>query len=147
LYKTTNTGNNWFLQSVPVTGLFNDIFFINDTVGWAANFSSIIHTTNGGMVGIIPISNNIPERLNLFQNYPNPFNSNTNIKFEITNRHNVSIKIYDILGREVETLINEILNVGTYEINWNAENYSSGMYFIKLITDNNSAVKNMILNK
>jgi photosystem II stability/assembly factor-like uncharacterized protein len=147
LYKTTSTGNNWSLQSVPVAGLFNDIFFINDTVGWAANYASIIHTINGGTVGIFPTSSSIPEKFNLFQNYPNPFNPDTKIKFEISQKTSAKIVIFDVLGKEVETLIDTDLNAGVYEINWNAENYSSGIYFYSLSVDNFIETKKMILNK
>ena len=81
------------------------------------------------------------------QNYPNPFNPSTNIKFELPKTGNVKLVIYDVLGREVETLLNEKLNAGSYEAVWNADKYSSGVYFYKLETGDFTQTKKMILMK
>ncbi len=95
------------------------------------------------VVGIHPISNELPKSFNLFQNYPNPFNPVTKIKFEIPSvgdgrDHSVQIKIYDILGKEISTLVNENLNPGTYEIGWDGSNDPSGVYFYKLVVGDNT---------
>jgi hypothetical protein len=68
----------------------------------------------------------------LFQNYPNPFNPLTKIKYSIPQSSNVVIKVYDILGNEVETLVNEEKQTGTYEITWYTKTLSSGIYFYRL---------------
>jgi hypothetical protein len=88
----------------------------------------------------------------LFQNYPNPFNPSTTIKYEIpvidaqlASTANVSLKIYDILGRELTTLVDEIQKPGEYSVSFDASNYSSGIYFYRLQTPNNQVVKKMIL--
>lgn len=83
----------------------------------------------------------------LSQNYPNPFNPNTNINFSLPKADYVTLKIYDILGKEVTTLINEELNAGNYSVNWDASNFSSGVYFYKLSAANNSLIRKMILLK
>jgi S-formylglutathione hydrolase FrmB len=88
----------------------------------------------------------------LHQNYPNPFNPTTKIKYTIPRTDNlpvqpVQLKIYDILGNEVTTLVNEVKEPGEYVIEWNAENYSSGIYFYKLKSDNFSVTKKLILIK
>jgi len=85
-------------------------------------------------IGIIPISSNVPEKFNLYQNYPNPFNPVTKIKFDIPSIASGSAKltVYNILGSEVASLVNEQLNAGTYEVKWNASNYPSGVYFYTL---------------
>ncbi|HEX2786587.1 MAG TPA: T9SS type A sorting domain-containing protein [Ignavibacteria bacterium] len=88
-----------------------------------------------------------PNEFTLLQNYPNPFNPSTVIKFQIPNNEFVSLKIYDMLGHEVETLINEHLTSGTYEVEWNAEDYSSGIYFCKLQAEEYVEIKKMILMK
>jgi predicted secreted protein len=97
------------------------------------------------------ISEVISEKLNssfdLNQNYPNPFNPRTKIKYSIPNTSYVLIKIYDILGNKIETLVNEEKPTGTYEITWNAENLPSGVYFYRLNVNNYSSVKKMILLK
>ena len=94
------------------------------------------------------------------QNYPNPFNPTTKIKFDIAPLFNqggvaptqvgdgvVTLKIYDILGREVATLVNQQLQPGTYNIEWNASNNPSGVYFYKLVTDSYTSTMKMILIK
>jgi hypothetical protein len=87
----------------------------------------------GEIIGIEPISNSVPDKFKLYQNYPNPFNPSTMIRFDIPSAEagpqTVRLSIYDILGSEIETLVNEQLNPGTYEVQWNAGNYSSGVYF------------------
>ncbi|MCB9250036.1 MAG: T9SS type A sorting domain-containing protein [Ignavibacteriales bacterium] len=73
----------------------------------------------------------------LGQNYPNPFNPSTTIEFSIPKTSFVSLKVYDILGREVSNLISELKNAGNYNINFNADNFlSSGLYFYQLKVDN-----------
>ncbi|HCY74956.1 MAG TPA: hypothetical protein DHV28_03475 [Ignavibacteriales bacterium] len=74
----------------------------------------------------------IPLDFELSQNYPNPFNPETKIKYQLPNESKVIIKIYNILGSEVKELVNEIKKAGAYEINFNAENLSSGIYFYRL---------------
>ncbi len=103
-------------------------------------------------IGIKEITKNIPDKYKLEQNYPNPFNSSTNIKFHIPEKTFVKLKILDLLGREVALVVNENLQAGEYEINWNVYSsprteLSSGVYFYRLETDNFSDVKRMILVK
>jgi Secretion system C-terminal sorting domain len=99
------------------------------------------------LIGIKPIAGEIPAEFRLYQNYPNPFNPGTKIKFEIPERCAVNLKIYDVLGREVETLVSESLKPGTYEIKWNGSRYSSGIYFYSLKTEVFAETKKMILVK
>ena len=84
---------------------------------------------------------------NLKQNYPNPFNPATRIGFSISKQDKVTLKIYDQLGREVQTLINDVLTTGEYEIIWNAKNYPSGVYYYKMETNGISETKRMLLAK
>jgi hypothetical protein len=88
----------------------------------------------------------------LYQNLPNPFNPSTLIKFDIPSdvknqSSNVRLIIIDVLGREIATLVNEKLNAGSYEVNWNASSFSSGVYFYKLMTGGFVDVKKMVLLK
>lgn len=97
-------------------------------------------------------SNNVPLRYTLEQNYPNPFNPTTNIKYQIANNSFVSLKIFDLLGREVAVLVNENQKASAYEISFNInqflnKNISSGVYFYRLITNEFSDTKKMILVK
>ena len=83
----------------------------------------------------------------LFQNYPNPFNPGTNIRYQIINNSYITLKIFDILGKEIAALVNEKQNAGIYNIEWDAENYSSGIYFYKLTADGFTDIKKMVLLK
>ena len=98
-------------------------------------------------VGIKQISELVPLLFSLKQNYPNPFNPVTNIKFDILTSEFITLKIYDILGKEVATLVNEKLNVGSYEVDWDASGYISGVYFYRLRAGDYVDVKKMILIK
>jgi len=89
----------------------------------------------------------IPAEYALFQNYPNPFNPVTNIKYQIVNNSFVTLKIYDLLGREIETLVSEKQNAGTYIAQFNGEQFSSGVYFYRLTAGDFTDVKRMILIK
>jgi len=102
---------------------------------------------NDPIIGVKSISYNVPSGYSLLQNYPNPFNPSTNIGFRIVAFGMVSLKIYDILGREVAILVNEQMKPGSYEISWDATNYASGMYFYKLSTGNFVETKKMVLIK
>ena len=83
----------------------------------------------------------------LYQNYPNPFNPLTKIKFSIDKDEFIRLTIYDILGREIKILVNEHLNKGLYEINWDAYNMSSGIYYYKLVAGNRVEIKKMVLSR
>ncbi|MBZ0202187.1 MAG: T9SS type A sorting domain-containing protein [Ignavibacteria bacterium] len=150
IYKTTNGGLNFYQQTIPVMGgFFTDINFVNDTVGWAIDVFVILKTTNGGgeFVGINPLSNEIPENCILHQNYPNPFNPNTTIEFEIPKVENVKLIVYDILGKEIETIMDRKLKAGKYTAIFNGDKLSSGIYFYTLIINNMKLTKKMNLIK
>jgi hypothetical protein len=93
------------------------------------------------------ISKELPQRVSLFQNYPNPFNPATDIRYQISEISNVSLKIFDVLGREVSTLVNELKQQGEYTVRWNAEDVPSGVYFYRFQTDKYNKMKKMLLLK
>jgi len=96
---------------------------------------------------VTPISAKVPKDYALSQNYPNPFNPVTNIKFQIPSAKFVKLVVYDILGKEVEILVNETKSAGTYLVSFDASELSSGIYFYKLITNDFTDVKKMVLIK
>lgn len=101
-------------------------------------------------VGITSVSSGVPESFSLSQNYPNPFNPITKIKFSIRPVDKTSVSklvIYNSMGKEVETLVNSVLNSGTYEVNWNAAVFPSGVYYYKFSIGDFSDTKKMILLK
>jgi hypothetical protein len=83
----------------------------------------------------------------LFQNYPNPFNPTTTIKYSIPELSFVTLKVYDVLGSEIITLVNEEKPIGTHTIEFGASNLPSGIYFYQLQTPNFTQTKKMILLK
>jgi|WetSurMetagenome_2_1015567.scaffolds.fasta_scaffold22549_4 aminopeptidase N len=101
-------------------------------------------------IGIKNISNNVPEKYEMYQNYPNPFNPTTNIKFQIANSSYVKLKVYDILGKEIAILVNEKLTRGIYETQFYINSLiqpASGIYFYKIEAGDFTQVKRMMLIK
>ncbi|MDD5362552.1 MAG: S8 family peptidase [Ignavibacteria bacterium] len=98
-------------------------------------------------VGVRNISTEVPTVFSLSQNYPNPFNPVTNIQFALPKDEFVSMKVYDMLGREVNTLVNEFKKAGIYEINMNASSLSSGVYFYRIQAGSYSEIKRMVVLK
>ncbi len=99
------------------------------------------------MVGIEPVSNEIPDVFKLHTNYPNPFNPITKIKFDIAKNTNAKLLVYDVLGRVVETLVNGELKAGRYEVDFDGYSLSSGVYFYKLVTSDFVDTKKMLMIK
>ena len=99
------------------------------------------------LVGINPVSSEIPDGFSLYQNYPNPFNPGTKIKFSISKASHVKIIVYDNLGVEIEKLVNQSFTPGTYETDFDGSKLSNGVYFYRLITEEFTEFKKMILVK
>lgn len=89
----------------------------------------------------------VPSKFELSQNYPNPFNPSTKINFDLAKDSKVNLKIYDMLGREVSTLVNEFRTAGYYTVDFNASALSSGVYFYRITTEDFSAIKKMVIMK
>ena len=99
------------------------------------------------LLGVTPVSSTMPTVYSLSQNYPNPFNPVTKINFALPKQGFVTLKIYDVLGREVRTLVNEVKSAGQFSVDFNASEFSSGVYFYRLETDGFSDIKRMMLIK
>lgn len=99
------------------------------------------------LTGINQISSELPSAYSLSQNYPNPFNPTTKIKFSVPKAGDAKIVVFDIMGREVQTLVNEKLQPGTYEASFDGSALNSGVYFYKLTTDGFTETKKMLLIK
>jgi hypothetical protein len=98
-------------------------------------------------VGINPISSELPTEYALYQNFPNPFNPSTKIKFDILKTGNVKLTVFDMLGKEVGILLNDMQQPGKYEIEFNAQNYSSGVYYFRIESGEFVQVRKMLLLK
>lgn len=153
IFFTNNYGTTWISknQGFPQPPGVYAMIIANNYI-----FLSYYYSGNSGPIyrrlysEIIGINNNtaeLPETFSLQQNYPNPFNSSTTIMYKIPKTCFVIIIVFDALGREVETLVNEKQNAGVYEVTLNASQYSSGMYYYKLTADNFSETKKMSIIK
>lgn len=159
-YSISNSLGLYMIDSLPQ----GDYEIICDMMGYGHQSKQItLNSTNidtlnfyfsHWLIGIKNQNNKIPDKYSLGQNYPNPFNPVTKIKFSIPAeagnlKTGVRLIVYDILGREVTTLVNEQLSPGTYEIEWNASNFSSGIYFYRLTTSDNkfTDTKKLVLIK
>ncbi len=96
---------------------------------------------------VTDVASVLPFRFQLHQNYPNPFNPSTTISFSVGTYNHTSLRVYDVLGREVAILVNEEKSPGDYNVEWNAENMPSGIYFYRLTAGGYSQTKKMILIK
>ena len=119
----------------------------NWTASWA-QFNPVEYT----VIGISQISSIVPDKFSLEQNYPNPFNPTTKIRFDVTNgvngkSSNVKLVVFNLTGQEVSTLVNEKLSSGSYEVDFNGFNLSSGVYYYRLSVDGYMETKKMSLIK
>jgi uncharacterized delta-60 repeat protein len=123
---------------------YMNVFVSGSSGGIGSDIATIKYSQ---LVGINPVSSEIPVNYNLSQNYPNPFNPATNIKFQIPKTGFVKLIVYDIIGSEIAKLVNEQLSSGVYEVEWNAMKYPSGVYYYKLTSGEYTETKKMILIK
>jgi len=98
-------------------------------------------------IGIKQLSSEIPVQHRLFQNYPNPFNSHTKIRFDISKKTSVNIIVYDVKGSKIDVLLNDTIQAGSYAIDWNAGSLASGIYYYRLVSEEYSSTRKMVLLK
>jgi photosystem II stability/assembly factor-like uncharacterized protein len=151
MFNTTDGGNNWNLQGSET---FASLYMVN-----SFSQSNIWSVGNDGVIlkyvdvpfslpSVTNISKTgIPTGYSLTQNYPNPFNPSTIISYQLAARSQVTLKVYDILGREVATLVNEEKSAGNYEVKFNANNLASGTYIYRFTAGNFVQTKKMLLLK
>ena len=147
VFLSTNNGTSW---SAASTGLPNSTVY-----ALVASDTSLFAGTGGGGVWRRPLSEmitsvktasmNLPKHLTLGQNYPNPFNPATTITFGLPSKSFVSLKVFDVLGREVSVLLSEELSAGTYSRRWNARGLASGVYFYRLQAGDYVETKKLML--
>ena len=149
IFRSLNKGNNWSNLS---NGIIGDYSIVNDISIGTDNFAYIA-ATNGVYrsefaTGIIKEEKiPTPHSFILEQNYPNPFNPSTKIKFSVPQTSYISIKIYDVLGNEITTLVNEELQTGSYQVKFDGSNLSSGVYFYTLKAKKFLNTKKLVLMK
>jgi hypothetical protein len=138
-YNLTFSAPGYYTETVPNVYVKNDSTTIRNVL-----LNPIVQGTVSG--------NNVPSEFKLYQNYPNPFNPVTKIRFDIPSnvkreKSNVKLVIFDVTGREIAVLVNQQIETGSYEVEWNASNYPSGVYFYKLTAGDYTETKKMILLK
>ena len=152
IFNLTGQEKTFTMQGTLYTGKYRNVF-TNDSVSFSENtemtlpgwgykvyeYKSDITDVRGGR--------SVPEQFNLSQNYPNPFNPTTSIEYQISEAGFVSLKLYDVLGNEIETLVNKQQLSGKYEITFNAENLVSGVYLYKIQINDFVSSKKMLLLK
>jgi photosystem II stability/assembly factor-like uncharacterized protein len=151
VFQSTDDGGTWvsFNSGLPSVQVYDLKYKQGNGIILAATHGRGCYTFN--LAAIIGIETDpfgqIPKDYKLNQNFPNPFNPSTNIRFGLPKSSIVKITVYNILGKEIATLVNSRLNGGTFEVHWDASNYSSGVYFYKLQADSYSETKRMLLVK
>ncbi len=115
---------------------------------WRANIDRMLeYFYPANPIGIVSSNDIVPDNFILYQNYPNPFNPTTNIKYNVPKLSQVQIKVFDVLGNELESLVNEEKQAGTYEFTWKAANLPSGLYFYRFTAGKFTETRKMILLK
>jgi photosystem II stability/assembly factor-like uncharacterized protein len=149
VFQSTNEGSTWvsFNSGLPAVEIYDMKYKQANGIILVATHGRGCWTFDlGSTLGIDPYAE-IPSQYILNQNFPNPFNPSTKIRFALPKSSEVSLDIYDALGRKVEEMVNTRLNAGTFEVTWDASNYSSGVYFYKLVTEGYNDTKKMLLVK
>lgn len=136
----------WYIWQ-EIQGECNSIAFNDEYVFVTQNVGGFVHRIPFNSVSIQQTSNSVPEQFSLSQNYPNPFNPTTNINFSIPKTGRVKLSAYDMLGREIKTLVNEVLSAGEYKYTFVGNDLTTGTYLYKLETENFVQTKKMMLIK
>jgi len=165
VYMSTNSGNNWIQKNQGLgSNLITDLMISGNYIFAGSVSSSVWRRTLSEIIGIQNISTEVPKEFKLYQNYPNPINPATKIKFEIAPLMSkipiqsgrgvgeargvfTTLKIYNVAGCEIQTLVNETLQPGTYEVTFNGNDIPSGIYFYKLSTGDFTETRKMMLIK
>jgi len=148
VYVSNNNGASW-IQKNEGFGADRWVFalsILNNYI-FAGTNNSVYRRPLGELTGIQPISNEVPQQFSLSQNYPNPFNPKTVISYSLIENRFITLKVYDVLGNEVATLVNEKQNGGSYEVEFDGSKFSSGVYYYKLTAGEYSETKEMVLIK
>lgn len=135
VWVSTDNGSNWNARVEGLGGFARSLNISNGYIFTGTDGSGVYRRSLGELVGVKPISEEVPSAYKLEQNFPNPFNPRTKIGFHISKSAKVTIKVFDITGKEISLIVNEYLNAGKYEIIYNAGNISTGIYYYSLIAD------------
>jgi hypothetical protein len=149
IYLSTNNGTNWTAVSNSLANPYLNCISVSGT-------DLLVGTNDGGIwrrplsemiTGVEDKTNVLPKNFSLSQNYPNPFNPTTTIHYSVPKTSFVTIKVYDMLGKEIATLVNQEKSAGNYTVQFNGSNLSSGIYFYRMRSGNFVETKKLLLLK
>ncbi len=143
IWYSPDAGNGWTAEppyglSKPAT-LIDMVTLGSDISAWATGTGDTVYHYHQILTGVGVHSQPIPKKFSLNQNYPNPFNPTTTVSFVISHSSFVTLKVYDVLGEQVTTLVNEVKQPGEYTVSWNAAASPSGVYFCRMLASPNSS--------
>ncbi|MFZ1289661.1 MAG: YCF48-related protein [Melioribacteraceae bacterium] len=144
ILKTSDGGKTWIREESGTSVNLNDVSIKDSIAMTVGDFGTILKKS--GQITTLDCTK-IPHEYFLSQNFPNPFNPGTTIEYSVPQKSQVTLKVYDLLGREITTLINEEKSVGNYSVKFDGSNLTSGIYFYKIISGNYSSIKKMIVLK
>ena len=147
LVYTFDSARTWREIFTPDTNAVYDLVFADSYHGYAVGYNGLILKYNTATIGIGNISENIPSEFVLHQNYPNPFNIKSKIKYQTSKKSSVKIQVFDVLGQLLETLENTERNPGEFELEFDGEEFPSGIYYYRLQAGDFSETKKMVLLK
>ncbi|MEK9137780.1 MAG: T9SS type A sorting domain-containing protein [Bacteroidota bacterium] len=146
---TTDTGRTWSLYYSPDSSAVYDVVFVDSLHGFMVGVEGTLLKYNTGIVGVDEEHAGAPVVSTLYQNYPNPFNPTTTIRYSLPSSvgtlHVTSLRVYDVLGQELATLVNEVKQPGTYTVQWDAGSAASGVYFCRLRVGSFTETRKLIL--
>jgi hypothetical protein len=146
LFFTSSLTAQWIKQNSGTMNNLRAVSFTNANKGTVVGDSgTILRTTNGG--SLIENQRGVPQQYLLSQNYPNPFNPSTTIMYELPKSSEVTLTVYDMLGREVSVLVNEKRDAGVHEVKFDGSNLASGVYFYRLKAGTYINTKKLVLLK
>lgn len=144
---TFDYGQTWTSYTTPDSSRLYDIIFTDSLTGYAVGEEGVILKYKYQKPNNVNQISDVVQDFTLFQNYPNPFNPATTIRYNLNEPGYATIKIFNTLGDQIQTLITDYMESGSYEIEWNAINEASGIYFIQLSVNGNVITKKMMLLK
>lgn len=148
ILRSTNNGADWHeINSGIFNRMITTLYFDNAGFGYSGTYYGGLYKTDISTIGFINLSTEIPNEYTLSQNYPNPFNPATKISFSLPKASFVRMVVFDVTGKVVETLVDENLSAGSYEVDFDASKLTSGVYFCRITTDGFTDTKKMILVK
>ncbi len=148
LYFTNDGGKTYSLQLSTNDSAIMEIVFVNEKVGWVLSQNGKVYkTTSGTTVNVSKDDSELPSKMELSQNYPNPFNPTTSISYQIPKSGYVALKVFDSLGKEATTLVDEYKTAGNHKVKFDGSKLSSGIYFYQLKSGMLTETKKLVILK